>query len=48
MDFTDSMKADFMGSIRRSKEASFTMASLPVQIRNAALDAAANALIDNK
>lgn len=48
MDFTDSMKADFIGSIRRSKEASFTMASLPVHIRNAALDAAANALIANK
>lgn len=48
MDFTDSMKHDFTGIIKHTKEDSFIMASLPADIRNAALDAAAAALINNK
>lgn len=48
MDFTDSMKHDFTDIIKHTKEDSFIMASLPADIRNAALDAAAAALINNK
>lgn len=48
MDFTDSMKHDFTGIIKKTKEDSFIMASLPADIRNAALDAAAAALLNNK
>lgn len=48
MDFTDSTNADFIGSIKKVKNDSFILASLPEDTRNGALDAVAAALVKNK
>lgn len=48
MDFTDSTNADFIGSIKKVKNDSFILASLPEKTRNGALDAVAAALVKNK
>ena len=48
MDFTDNRGNGFIDSIRKVKNDSFVLASLPKETRNAALDAVASALEKNK
>ncbi len=48
MDFTDNRNAGFIDSIKKVKNDSFVLASLPEETRNAALDAVAAALEKNK
>ncbi len=48
MDFTDNRSNGFIDSIRKVKNDSFVLASLPEETRNAALDAVASALEKNK
>lgn len=48
MDFTDNRNVSFIDSIKKVKNDSFILASLPEKTRNAALDAVAAALEKNK